>query len=182
MTASRFLPVSSSQSVGWFQHVSRQRARVTHTTTTFNVSMEHRRADPEKKKKVTKSKTGKAPVVFPVLSGEITSGTKMDGYISSRRNSRWSGGNSGVTGLLVQAVIATAAERAKKITSLTETRKKNKNKNFVKLENQEKRSLLSCPHGLTESQLFVKWSTETSAQIWGWKWRKKIRKEKLWCP
>lgn len=44
----------------------------------------------------------------------------MDGYISCSNNSRLFGGNGRVTGLLVQAVIATMAEQAKKITPLTE--------------------------------------------------------------
>lgn len=45
------------------------------------------------------------------LSREITSGTKMDAYISSRRNSSLFRGNGKVTGLLVQAVMA-AVEQA----------------------------------------------------------------------
>lgn len=40
----------------------------------------------------------------------------MDGYISCSNNSRLFGGIRRVTGLLVQAVIATEAERAGKIT------------------------------------------------------------------
>ena len=63
---------------------------------------------------------GRGPACLVGLSREITSSTKMDGYISCSNNSRLFGGNGRVTGLLVQAVIATMAEQAKKITLLTE--------------------------------------------------------------
>lgn len=56
----------------------------------------------------------------------------MDGYISCSNNSRLFGGNGRVTGLLVQAVIATMAEQAKKITPLTEK------ENFTNWKSEEK--------------------------------------------
>lgn len=51
---------------------------------------------------------GGCPGCLVGLSREITSGTKMDGYISCSNNSSLLGGNRRVTGLLVQAVIATS--------------------------------------------------------------------------
>lgn len=56
------------------------------------------------------------------FSREITSGTKMDGYISSRRNSSclWEGEEGDELDCQYKVVIATTAELAKKITSLTE--------------------------------------------------------------
>lgn len=66
------------------------------------------------------------------LPREITSGTKMDGYISCSNNSRLFGGNRSVTGLLAEAVIATMAEQAKKITSLKETKTSQIEKNKEK--------------------------------------------------
>jgi len=87
------------------------------------------------------------------LSREITAGTKMDSYISSRRNSRLFERNRRVTRLLVQAVIATVAEQAKKITPLTETK-------TSQIENPRKR-ILSVPPTLFDWEpISVKWSTE----------------------
>lgn len=79
------------------------------------------------------------------LSREITSGTKMDGYISSSNYSRLFGGNRRITGLLVQALRATVAEQAKKITPLTETK-------TSQIENLKKRTLRCRPCCLIESQ------------------------------
>lgn len=69
----------------------------------------------------------------------------MDGYIFCSNNSRLFGGNRRVTGLLAEAVIATMAEKAKKITPLTETK-------TSQIENPRKRTLQCRPHHLIESQ------------------------------
>lgn len=69
----------------------------------------------------------------------------MDGYISCSNNSRLFGGNRRVTGLLVQAAIATEAERAEKITPLTEAK-------TSQIENPRKRTLRCHPQRLSESQ------------------------------
>lgn len=79
------------------------------------------------------------------LSREITPGTKMDGYISCCNNSRLFGGNRRVTGLLVQAVIATMAEQATEITLLRETK-------TSQIEKPRKRTLWCRLHHLIESQ------------------------------
>lgn len=79
----------------------------------------------------------------------------MDGYISCCNNSRLFGGNRRVTGLLVQALIATTAEQAKKITPTKETK-------ASQIEKSEEKDVTAKPAALDWEAIFGKRSTETT--------------------
>lgn len=81
----------------------------------------------------------------------------MDGYISCSNNSRLFAGNRRVTGLLVQAVIATVAEQAKEISPLTATK-------TSQIEKPRKRTLRCRPRHLIESQSLRNGATENPQQ------------------